>query len=62
MIAMPFSGPFGLGDLIARAVESLGARALRTGVARTYSSLCAELDDERPSAYIGMPVPLLADA
>ena len=26
MIAMPFSGPFGLGDLIARAVESLGAR------------------------------------
>ena len=60
MIAMPFSGPFGLGDLIARAVESLGARALRTGVARTYSSLCAELDDERPSAYIGMPVPLLA--
>ena len=59
MIAMPFSGPFGLGDLIARAVERLGARPLRTGVGRTLGELRKELHTERPAAYIGMPVPLL---
>ncbi len=59
MVAMPFSGPFGLGDLIARAVERLGAVPLRTGLGKSYGALCAELDAEEPAAYIGMPVPLL---
>ena len=59
MIAMPFSGPFGLGDLIAEAVASLGAAALRTGAGRSLGELCSELDSAQPAAYIGMPVPLL---
>lgn len=60
MIAMPFSGPMGLGELICRAVESLGARPLRSGAGRKLGELCRELDLSRPTAYIGMPVPLLA--
>ena len=60
MVAMPFSGPFGLGELICLAVESLGAVPLRSGVGRSFAELCAELDSARPTAYIGMPVPLLA--
>lgn len=44
MIAMPFSGPFGLGDLIAEAVTSLGAAPLRTGAGRSLGELCSELD------------------
>ena len=59
LIAMPFSGPDGLGELICRAVESLGARGLRAGVGRSLGELDALLDAERPACYIGMSVPLL---
>lgn len=59
LVAMPFSGPDGLGELICRAVESLGARSVRAGVGRSLGELDALLDAERPSAYIGMSVPLL---
>ena len=59
LVAMPFSGPDGLGELICRAVESLGARPVRAGVGRSLGELDALLDAERPGAYIGMSVPLL---
>ena len=58
-VAMPFSGPDGLGELICRAVESLGARPVRMGAGRSLDEQAEMLDTERPEAYIGMPVPLL---
>ena len=58
-VAMPFSGPDGLGELICRAVEHLGARAVRLGFGRTLAEQAELLETERPEAYIGMPVPLL---
>lgn len=58
-VAMPFSGPDGLGELICRAVEHLGARAVRLGFGRTLAEQAKMLEAERPEAYIGMPVPLL---
>ena len=59
MICMPFSGPFGLGELIAEAVSRLGARPVRVGVGRSYGELRRILSDERPDTYIGMPAELL---
>lgn len=58
-VAMPFSGPDGLGELICRAVESLGAKPVRMGAGRSLDEQAEMLDTERPEAYIGMPVPLL---
>lgn len=59
MICMPFSGPFGLGELIARAIENLGARPLKVGYYRSYGELKAVLEEERPDTFVGMPVQLL---
>lgn len=59
LVAMPFSGPDGLGELICRALERLGARPVRAGVGRTLGELDSLLGAERPAAYIGMSVPLL---
>ena len=60
LVAMPFSGPDGLGELICRALERLGARGIRAGVGKSLGELDALLDAERPAAYIGMSVPLLS--
>ena len=60
MICFPFSGPFGLGELIAEAVERLGARPLRVGVGKSYAELSELLARERPAAFVGMPAPLLS--
>ncbi len=60
LIAFPFSGPFGLGDLIAQAVLSLGAIPIRAGWGWRYSELCQLIRREKPEAYIGFPVPLLS--
>lgn len=62
LIAFPFSGAFSLGDLIERAVLSLGAVPLRVGDRKTYRDLCTYMAKERPDAYIGFPVSLLAIA
>ena len=56
---MPFSGPDGLGELICRAVERLGARPVKLGVGKSLGEQAGILESERPEAYIGMPVPLL---
>jgi len=60
MIAMPFSGPYGLGELIAAAIERLGARPVKTGIGKTFGELAKELNEKRPAAFVGMPVPLLS--
>lgn len=60
MICMPFSGPYGLGELIAEAIRRLGARPLRVGSGRSYAELGGILESEKPDTYVGMPVPLLS--
>ncbi len=62
MIAFPFTGPFGLGDLIEKAVHSLGAHVIRAGHLKTYQEMCACIHNEQPNGYIGFPVPLLSAA
>ena len=60
MICFPFSGPQGLGELIAEAIERLGARPLRLGVGLSYGEFAAVLEKERPDTFVGMPVQLLS--
>ena len=60
LIAFPFSGPFGLGDLIARAVERLGGIPVKAGFGQTWGELIASVKAAQPETYIGFPVPLLS--
>ena len=60
MICFPFSGPFGLGELIAEAVEKLGARPLKLGVGLSYGEFRAVMEKEKPDTFVGMPVQLLS--
>lgn len=60
LIGFPFSGPFGLGELIAEAVARLGARPLKAGAALCYGELAALLAREKPDTFVGMPVQLLS--
>lgn len=59
LIAFPFSGPFGLGDLIAKAVEKLGGIPVRAGFGGSWAELSALVDATQPETYIGFPVTLL---
>ena len=59
MILFPFSGPHGLGELIAEAVERLGARPLKLGAGLTYGEYAAVLEKEKPDTFVGMPAQLL---
>ena len=59
MICFPFSGPNGLGELIAEAVTRLGAKSLKLGTSCTYGELNSVLGAEQPEVYVGMPVPFL---
>lgn len=58
-IAFPFTGPFGLGDLIAQAVEHLGGIPIKAGFGRTWGEMLAFLKETQPETYIGFPVTLL---
>jgi len=60
MVAMPFSGPSGLGELIAEAIRRIGAHPLLTGNNKTYGELKTILEEERPDTYVGMPTALLS--
>ena len=60
IIAFPFSGPFGLGDLIEQAVLRIGAEPIRAGIGKTYAQLYSLFEETQPSCYIGFPVPLLS--
>lgn len=59
-IAFPFTGPFGLGDLIAKAVERLGGIPIRAGFGQTFGEMLALVEETRPETYIGFPVTLLS--
>ena len=60
MICMPFSGPSGLGELIAEAIERLGAKPLKVGADKIYGDLRDILEKEKPDSFVGMPVQLLS--
>ena len=60
MICFPFSGPYGLGDLIAEAVMRLGARPLKLGSGLSYGEYKRVLDEKKPDTFVGMPVQLLS--
>ena len=60
MICFPFSGPSGLGEMIAEAVSRLGARPLKLGAGLCYGEYAALLERERPDTFVGMPVQLLS--
>ena len=60
LIAFPFTGPFGLGDLIARAVERLGAISVNAGFGQTWEEMAELVRKTRPQTYIGFPVTLLS--
>lgn len=59
-IAFPFTGPFGLGDLIAKAVEQLGGIPIRAGFGQTFREMLDMLKETQPETYIGFPVTLLS--
>ena len=59
MICFPFSGPYGLGELIAEAVTRLGARPLKSGAGLTYDEYLALMEREQPDSFVGMPTQLL---
>ncbi len=59
LIAFPFSGPFGLGDLISQAVERLGGIPIRAGFGQSWDELAALVRETQPETYIGFPVALL---
>lgn len=60
LIGFPFTGPSGLGDLIAKAVLKLGAVPIQTETGLSYGQLHSLLTKEQPETYIGFPVPLLS--
>ncbi len=60
MICFPFSGPFGLGELIAEAIEGLGARPLKLGAGLSYGEYRRAMAEEQPDTFVGMPVQLLS--
>lgn len=59
-IAFPFTGPFGLGDLIAQAVERLGAVPIKAGFGKTWGEMAELVKETKPETYIGFPVTLLS--
>jgi phenylacetate-CoA ligase len=60
LIAMPFSGPHGLGELISDAIASLGAEPLRAGAGLTFGEYALIMNEKRPDTFVGMPVQLLS--
>ena len=59
-IAFPFTGPFGLGDLIAQAVERLGGIPVRAGFGQSWGEMLTLLKETKPETYIGFPATLLS--
>ncbi len=60
MICFPFSGPNGLGELIAEAVTRLGAKPLKLGAGLAYGEYAAVMEAEQPDTFVGMPAQLLS--
>ena len=59
LICFPFTGPFGLGELISEAISRLGARPLKTGPYFCYGEYAELLEREQPDTFVGMPAQLL---
>lgn len=59
LIGFPFTGPFGLGDLIGKAVEALGAHPIPADTS-SWGALECQVRQTRPDAFIGFPATLLA--
>ena len=59
-VAFPFTGPFGLGDLIAKAVERLGGIPVRAGFGQTFGEMLDLIMQTQPETFIGFPVTLLS--
>ena len=59
LICFPFSGPYGLGELIAEAISRLGARPIKAGPFLSFGEYAALLENEKPDSFVGMPVQLL---
>lgn len=59
LIAFPFTGPFGLGDLIAKAVERLGGIPIKAGFGQSWEAMISLIHKTQPETYIGFPVTLL---
>ena len=59
LICFPFSGPFGLGELIAEAITRLGAKPVKAGPYLSFGEYAALLENEKPDTFVGMPVQLL---
>ena len=59
-VAFPFTGPFGLGDLIAKAVENLGGIPVKAGFGQTWGEVLDLIRETKPETYIGFPVVLLS--
>ena len=59
-IAFPFTGPFGLGDLIAQAVERIGGIPVKAGFGQPWGEMLALIRETQPETYIGFPVTLLS--
>ena len=59
-IAFPFTGPFGLGDLIAKAVVRLGGIPIRAGFGQTFGEMLELITQTQPETFIGFPVTLLS--
>ena len=60
MICFPFSGPYGLGELIAEAIMRLGAKPLKLGASLSYGEYREIMESEHPDTFVGMPVQLLS--
>ena len=54
-ILLPCSVPDGVGDLLARGLEALGARPLRLGLVESPALLAETLMKEKPAVLVGMP-------
>lgn len=60
LIAFPFSGPFGLGDLIEQAVFRIEAVPVRADMGQNLIGLAHQLTESQADCYIGFAVPLLS--
>lgn len=59
-IAFPFSGAFGLGDLIAQAVQRLGGIPVAAGFGEPFGVMLDRIRQTQPETFIGFPVTLLS--
>ena len=58
MICMPFSGPYGLGELVSFAIEELEAKPLKIGVGKSFRQLEEIIKAEQPDTFVGLPTHL----